>query len=86
MEIPYGKLPSSVEPEIGLNGIFAGGSPEWVSRQKTLVLAQFLGHNTLNLLRGNRGSGFDLPTKKEKYKCFFSPEHILILTHRNSAY
>lgn len=40
VEIPDGKFPSSAEPEIGLNeGGSSGRSPEWVSRQSTLVLA-----------------------------------------------
>lgn len=63
VEIPYGKLPSSAEPEIVLNGGGSSGrSPEWVSRQNTLVSAPLLHHNTVNLICVKRGSSFDLST------------------------
>lgn len=61
MEIPGGNLPSSAEPEIGLNGGGSSGrSPEWVSRQNTLVSVPLLHRHTLNLICGKRSSGFDL--------------------------
>lgn len=63
MEIPDGKLPSSAEPEIGLNGGGSSGrSPEWVSRQNTLVSDPLLHHHTLNLICGKRSRSFDLST------------------------
>lgn len=86
VEIPVGNLPSLAKPEIGLNG---GGSssrsPEWVSRQNTLVSAPLLHHHTLNLICGKRSSSFDLSTihrdTKKNTETLFFYTHIHTFRH-----